>query len=378
MARILNIGDKVVRCELNSGKIVEYYRDLFGWNIRIGDEFSLQRGEDGSVFFVPSREVLQNTIPLDDLDEDDTRINGHAKASSNSSDSMFNGTITFYRVNSVAGSAVKTKIIIDGLEYGALAVNQQLQVSLPYGSHQVQIKPTFNNPFNTTIIIDKNNKTINFPFRIGLSGIPEPAVAKKNKKAVAKEFGIIVSLVVLMFVLISILVLGKNSSSDKTSETANETAREQIQSEVDIYNLNDTIVFDDLEVTVTGYTFSNYAGNFYGLNPSDQDTVYLVVYVNVKNPTNEEKKLRNDTILGPGNSVYNFIVTYDKEYQYLSSYFEYSDFLLANESIMPLGTMTSKVLNFQVPKEIQNSDKSLILTMNYNSFESGEINWKLR
>ncbi len=70
MAKVLQIDDDAIRCELNSGKIVAYHRDSFGWEVQPGDEFSLKQGEDGEIYIEPSRTAIQNAISLADLDED--------------------------------------------------------------------------------------------------------------------------------------------------------------------------------------------------------------------------------------------------------------------------------------------------------------------
>lgn len=70
MAKIISIEDDRVQCELGSGKVVDYHRDLFGWDVHQGDEFNLKQSEDGEVYIEPSRTAIKNAISLADLDED--------------------------------------------------------------------------------------------------------------------------------------------------------------------------------------------------------------------------------------------------------------------------------------------------------------------
>ena len=70
MARVLQVEEDSIQCELNSGKVVEYDRVCFGWDVQPGDEFKLKRAEDGELYVEPSRTALQRSVALTDLDED--------------------------------------------------------------------------------------------------------------------------------------------------------------------------------------------------------------------------------------------------------------------------------------------------------------------
>ncbi len=70
MAKVIQVSEDRVQCELGSGRVVDYQRDLFGWDVKQGDEFSLKKGDDGEVYIEPSRSAIQNSISLADLDED--------------------------------------------------------------------------------------------------------------------------------------------------------------------------------------------------------------------------------------------------------------------------------------------------------------------
>ena len=305
------------------------------------------------------------------------------------------GTITFARLSSPVAKAVKTKVVVDGIPYGELRENERLSVNLPFGTHSVTLKASLNPAYVASIIVDEYHSNITYPFKIKMSGKPEPVSVnvaatdssptfQPQKKKKGRGLGIAVAVLLILFAMV--VAIGSSGSGDKTSSSSSSSKPVSTKMpestpspEPLVYSVGDTVEFDGLKVKVTGYTFSRYAGGFGNLNPADHDNVYLVVYVDVKNPTNETKKLSEDFIIGSGYSVYNFQVLYDNEYKYLSSYADYSDFLLANESIMPLGSLTGKVLNYKVPLEIQNSSKSLELTMSYNSSSNKEIvTWRLR
>ena len=69
MARVLNVSDSSVRCELNSGKVVDYDIDYFDWDVMPGDEFRFLKNDDGTVTFM-LKERQTRSIPLADIDED--------------------------------------------------------------------------------------------------------------------------------------------------------------------------------------------------------------------------------------------------------------------------------------------------------------------
>lgn len=135
------------------------------------------------------------------------------------------------------------------------------------------------------------------------------------------------------------------------------------------HSLGETENFHDLELTVNNYEFSQYAGAIEGLSKADDEYVYLNVYVSAKNTGNSN--------LSPKDYTYHII--YDNEYRYSSHFYLRSEFLGAYDSIIPLGTLTDKVLCFKVPKEIMNSDKSLTFSLKINKrSEKEEVIWTLR
>ena len=69
MARVLDVSYSSVRCELNSGKVVDYDIDYFDWDVRPGDEYRFQKNDDGTVTFMQKASQTRS-IPLADIDED--------------------------------------------------------------------------------------------------------------------------------------------------------------------------------------------------------------------------------------------------------------------------------------------------------------------
>ncbi len=168
-----------------------------------------------------------------------------------------------------------------------------------------------------------------------------------------------------------------NSSAPKPTSTPKPTATlTPTAPPVPSYLLGDSVSYDGLVFTAKSIVFSNYAGNLNGLNKSDSDYVYCVIYFDVANTTNEKKTLVSPFLLSYM-SDYSFTLLYDGDVQYTESFVDkYSDFLFSNEEILPLATLTNKVLNFKVPVLIQSSDKPLDLVFSVNSEQKAV--WRLR
>lgn len=143
-----------------------------------------------------------------------------------------------------------------------------------------------------------------------------------------------------------------------------------------VYAIGDTVTIHDLEFTVNSFTFSRSAGGLGNLNPSGSDYVYCVIYVTVYNPTNEEQRIVKKMLMGTGIPDYSTDFVYDGEYQYNSSFADYTDFLFANETILPLGTLNNKILNYRVPNEVQTSGKPITLKIYYSDNEYAI--WQIR
>lgn len=139
--------------------------------------------------------------------------------------------------------------------------------------------------------------------------------------------------------------------------------------------IGESAALGDLEVTVTGYSFSQYAGNLGTLGKAQSGLSYCVVYVDVKNTGTSTLELTG--LFDSHNYVFTLI--YDEENTYNETWFDYSDFLAANDSIPSKGTLHGKLLNFTVPAEMQNDGLSLSIQLSYNSIWRDEkIIWTLR
>lgn len=130
--------------------------------------------------------------------------------------------------------------------------------------------------------------------------------------------------------------------------------------------LGDTVSVDNLDFTIKRAIFSQYAGNMNGYNPSGSDYRYCVVYLDVTNTTNETKKIISPLLLSYV-SDYGFTLVYDGEVEYKESFGKYTDFLFGNEEILPLATLTDKILNFKIPVSLTSTDKQLAVILTYKN-----------
>ena len=175
------------------------------------------------------------------------------------------------------------------------------------------------------------------------------------------------------------------NNSPKTETTAAKTTSKPTATEkptatptptpIPILPLGDTYSCNGLDFTINRAVFSRYAGNLNNLNPTDADYVYLAVYVDATNTTSEKIELTSQFLLSYM-SDYSFTIVYDGEVEYNQSYAEYTDFLFANQEILPLATLTNKVLNYKVPVVVQNSTAPIILRLTYKSNACAE--WIIR
>ena len=214
----------------------------------------------------------------------------------------------------------------------------------------------------------------------------KPAKPKKKRHPILTFF--------LILIVAAVFFNMANSSSESNTEAKTEKVTKETPAPTEKptptptpaptkepvnLKLGKSAEIDGLEFTVKKMVISKYAGALNGLNEADSDYTYLVVYVDVKNPTNEEKKLRTKLLLGTGWSNYDFDLFYDGEVEYNRSFAEYTDFLDANESILPRATLRNKVLKYKVPVEVQKSKKPIIIRLSPHSSGSDEVYiWKLR
>lgn len=132
--------------------------------------------------------------------------------------------------------------------------------------------------------------------------------------------------------------------------------------------LNSTIEYDDMEYTVKDYSFENTMGGLSGLREATEGNCFLVLHVDVKNISNSTKDV-NDTY---------FYVLYDGDIKYMGVFTDYSDFYNSNDSIIALGSLNNKILNFEVPFEVRDSDKKIQLVLRKNTWNTNEsVIWDL-
>lgn len=206
--------------------------------------------------------------------------------------------------------------------------------------------------------------------RQNTSYINNPGRSKQKKKnSLASWIALFFSLV-WCFGLFYIAATKNKMGAEPNSE--NESER---QTQLVSLSFGDSYSCDGLDFTVKSIVFSKYAGNLNNLNPAGSDYVYLVVYADVENTTSEKIELTSQ-FLSSYTSDYSFKIVYDGSASYNQSYAEYADFLFANQEILPLATLTNKVLNYKVPVAVQSSEAPIVLRLTYKSNVCAE--WKLR
>lgn len=169
----------------------------------------------------------------------------------------------------------------------------------------------------------------------------------------------------------------KASETPKPTSTPKPTNTPQpTEAPKPVLSLGETATIGELEFTVKSMSFSIYAGGLSGLNASDSDYRYCVVYVDVNNPTNDTVKLVHSVLGLSGYTDYNVDLIFDGEVKYNHSFAKYTDFLFGNEEILPRAILTNKALSFKVPISVSTSTDSLQLIISNNGKD--ETIWKLR
>lgn len=140
-------------------------------------------------------------------------------------------------------------------------------------------------------------------------------------------------------------------------------------------NISETLVFDELEITVTDYVFSDSCGNIKGLTKAKDGNIWCTVYFDVKN-TSKETKVISDSF----STKYTVELVYKNGYTYNNTWQDYSDFFNANDTISPLETLKRVCVSYEVPSEVANNDSdSLCLKFCKNSKKETDCaEWKLR
>ena len=179
-----------------------------------------------------------------------------------------------------------------------------------------------------------------------------------QRKKKVNVVGVILSFVLCFFILIFFLIISQDSEEETSAE------EQQI-----VYTIGDTQEFNGLQVTLKDISYSQYMGGFDGLLEAENGLTYCNITVDAYNGSSNSLDL-NDFV---------FKVVYDGEYNYNTSWSSYSDFLEEAERIVPLSTLSNKILSFEVPIEITETARPLELTLSANSiFDDSSVVWKLR
>jgi len=143
------------------------------------------------------------------------------------------------------------------------------------------------------------------------------------------------------------------------------------------YSIGETVVFDDIEVTINSISFSERAGGLSSFSKADTGFINCVVDIDVKNLKTTSLDLENDW---PHSGKYSFKLIHDGENEYLNTFDSaYKEFFYSNSSIPAKGTLKNKKLNFLVPIDMKNDNLSIELQLSYNTiWRDGEVIWKLR
>lgn len=320
------------------------------------------------------------------------------------------GTLRVSRQSAFMATAISTKIFINGEQKASVGNADTVSIPLEAGQYTVELKTPGNKGISQSITISPNTETI-ISFQLSLSapgfhkilnisnygsssGAPKttygnPTVNIGAKRAIRSNSKIKKPIyrkpwfwVIIVIVFIAIVGNSGNSDSSTTTSTPKPTATAKptptptpTPTPVPVFSIGDTVSYDGFDFTVKNAVFSQYAGNLNGLNKADSDYVYCVVYMDVTNTTNEKKTLVSEFLLSYV-SDYTFTLVYDGEVEYGQSFGEYTDFLFGNEEILPLATLTNKVLSFRVPVVIQTSNETLDLKFSVKSDERAV--WSLR
>ena len=151
------------------------------------------------------------------------------------------------------------------------------------------------------------------------------------------------------------------SSEDNGADVSDtsDTSVESKTSAQQTFNLGDTVEMNDWYVTVNSFDFreSIKTSEYFGFTP-DSGNKYAVANITIKNVGTSAATFF-DTISFTGGSVR---LIYDNKYKYSSSRLLGSDEDLHDETCNPLTELTG-IMAFEVPDEVESSDKPLHLTI---------------
>lgn len=195
--------------------------------------------------------------------------------------------------------------------------------------------------------------------------IPEPTQKVGNTKAKTKRSN--ESLVIIGFLVILALFIPKVIKNEVDNLVGSDNQSETAQ---DItYTFGDVVEFEEMEYVVKDCSFEEYMGGLQGLNKAKEGYCYIVLHIDVKNISSSEKSTQSSV----------FRILYDDNYEYNVSFASYTDFYDYNDSIVALGSLEDKIINFEVPIEVRDSGKSIKLVLKKNKiYEDDRVTWEIR
>jgi len=120
-------------------------------------------------------------------------------------------------------------------------------------------------------------------------------------------------------------------------------------------------VYQDLQITITQYDFSLYLPNSGNQSTENENNIFINISYKIKNVSTTSIELIDEGIFS--DKSYCFNLHYDKDYVYDSYYYvpdASGHSIISDSRIDPLETFSGYVC-FEVPSEVENSNKSIEL-----------------
>ena len=280
------------------------------------------------------------------------------------------GSITFIRKPCSVAKLMKTKVVVDGLEYGELKENEQLVVNLPYGVHSVTLKCAMNPALNVPVQIGSTN-TVFFPFKISMSGKParinEPVNTVNSNGVVTggkpkkKKTGLIIFTIIAVFIIIGIIASSGDSTSSSTSTTkVTSTPKPTATPEPSFTAYTGTV--GNWEITVNDFYYTeNVSIGLLREYRAEEGSKYCIINLTVKNLGNQSATFL--PYIAYGNDTVAKIIW--QQYEYTRSELIWADDNLSSETLNPL-VSTSGNIAFELPNNVIESDTPPVLVIRAN------------
>lgn len=203
----------------------------------------------------------------------------------------------------------------------------------------------------------RNTINIPEPNKVDLSQTKKSHATNKDRKILGLTL-LGVCLVVIIGSFIKGLTLEDNTNTGYQPAVTEDTTNK----------FGDVVEFEGMEYVVKDCSFEEYMGGLQGLNKAKEGYCYIVLHIDVKNISSSEKSTQSSV----------FRILYDDNYEYNVSFASYTDFYDYNDSIVALGSLEDKIINFEVPIEVRDSGKKIELVLSKNSrFDDEHVIWKL-